>query len=216
MNKFLKTRQEIDDCTKYLQDNGLNESGLSCKNWDAANVLPYLRDGNILDMGSSGSIILENAVRKNLKGIKNGIDLAYKENYSENGVDYISGDLMDTPFPDETFDFVSCLSVVEHQVDFEKLAKECSRVMKSGAHLFISCDYWQPKPDTSKMKLYSLDWNILDHNDLVELIIKFAENGLAITSPIDWTLQDAVINDKYCSPAKDVSYTFFIGSFVKV
>ena len=70
MNKFLQNRKEIDDCTQILRDQGLIESILSCKNWDAANVLPYLRDGNILDMGSDGSIVLENAVRKILSASK--------------------------------------------------------------------------------------------------------------------------------------------------
>lgn len=217
MNKFLQIRKEIDDCTKYLQDNGLVESGLSCKNWDVVQVLPYLRDGNLLDMGSDGSIILQNAVKKKLVGMKCGVDLLYPEDVvSPEGINLTKGDLMNTPFPDGLFNFITCLSVVEHQVEFEKLAKECFRLLAKGGQVFISCDYWNPKPDTSKMKLYSLDWNILDKKDLYELIGQFNKYGLHITSEVDWSLQDAVINPSYCSPAQGVEYTFGIFSFIKI
>lgn len=215
MNSFLQTRQQIDDSTKYLQDNGLVESGISAKNWEISQVIPHMQDGNWIDLGSDGSVVIDNLLCKNIKGAKVGIDLAYKENFSENGVDYISGDLCQVPFPDGFFNFITCLSVVEHSVPYDKLAKECSRLLSTDGKLWLSCDYWSPKPDTSQMKLYSLDWNILNEDDLINLTYKFAENKLAMTSMIDWTLKDAVINDQYCSPAKNISYSFGIFEFVK-
>lgn len=216
MNKFLQTRDEINQMTKHLQENDLIESGISAKNWEVANVLPFLKDGNILDSGSDGGVVLENAVKKNLKGLKVGIDLAYTENkHLPNGIELVKGDLMNVPFPDGFFNFITCLSVIEHSVDYEKFAHECSRLLSKGGTLFISCDYWKIKYDTSQTKLYSLDWNILSKEDLLELVTILHEHGLEITSEIDWTLQDAVINDTYCSPVKDVSYTFFVGSFIK-
>lgn len=217
MNNFLLTRNDIDIATKYLQDNRLVESGLSCKNWEAAQVIPYMEDGNWIDLGSDGSVVLDNLVAKDIKGIKVGIDLAYSENKTlPNGVDLIKGDLSNVPFPDGFFNYAACLSVVEHEVDFNKLAKECSRLLCKDGKLYLSCDYWNPKPDTSKMKLYSLSWNILDQNDLINLTYRFAENKLAMTSMIDWTLQDAVIDDTYCSPAAGVAYTVGIFEFVKM
>lgn len=216
MNKFLQSRAEIDNCTKYLQDNGLNESGLSCKNWDAANVLPYLRDGNILDMGSSGSIILENAVRKNLVGLKTGIDLAYPENVSSpEGINLMRGDLMDTGLPDGIYNFITCMSVIEHFVDIEKFVKECSRLLAGGGQVFVSFDYWPEKIQTKGLLLYNLDWNILCKEDVEEMIIIFKENGLELSGEVDWTIQDAVINDAYCSPFPKISYSFGILHFIK-
>lgn len=216
MNRFLLNRDEINQATDYFEKNGLTQSTLSCKNWETHMILQYLKDGNILDMGSGGGIVLENAVKKGLKGLKVGIDLAYEENHLKaNGIDLIKGDLMNVPFPDSFFNFITSLSVLEHQVDFEKFAHECSRLLSKGGTLFISCDYWPEKYDTSKTKLYSLDWNILSKEDLLELVTILHEHKLEITSDIDWTLQDAVINDTYCSPVKNVSYTFFVGSFIK-
>lgn len=216
MNNFLLTRYQIDLCTKNFQDRGLTESGLSCKNWETAQVLPHLKDGNVLDMGSDGSILLENATKIGIKGFKVGIDLAYSENkILPDGTNLVKGDLMACPFPDKFFTTITCLSVLEHNVDFEKLAKECSRLLQKGGDLFLSFDYWNPKPSYEKTKLYSLDWNILDQNDVIRLVAVLSENGLVITGEIDWTLQDAVINENYCSPVKGVSYSFGILQFIK-
>lgn len=215
MNNFLQTREQISEATKYLEDNGLVNSGISAKDWEIFHVIPYMRDGNWIDLGSDGSVVIPNLIKKNIKGIKVGIDLAYKENYSENGADYIKGDLMDVPMPAAFFDYVVSLSVIEHEVDFLKFAKECSRLLKSGGNLFVSFDFWQPKPLYEKRKLYKLDWNILDKQDVLNLVEALKENGVEITGEIDWTLQDAVINDKYCSPVQGVEYTFGILHFIK-
>lgn len=217
MNEFLLTRGDIDNATKHFQENGFIESGISAKNWETFMILPYLKDGNILDMGSGGGILLENAVKKGLKGLKVGIDLVYEESHSlPNGIALVKGDLMNVPFPDGFFNYIVSLSVLEHQIDFEKFAHECSRLLSKDGTLFISCDYWKIKYDTSQTKLYSLDWNILSKEDLLQLVTILHEHGLEITSEIDWTLQDAVINSTYCSPCVGVEYTFFIGSFIKI
>lgn len=219
MNKFLQTRKEVDEATKYLQDNGLVESGISCKNWEVWQIIPYMKDGDWLDLGSDGGVVLDNLVRKNINGKKVGVDLAYPESETTktylNGFDKIKGDLMDTGLPTNSFDYITCLSVIEHEVDFEKLAKECSRLLRERGEAFVSFDFWQPKPDTSKMKLYKLDWNVLDKQDVLDLVQAFKDNGMALTGDIDFTVSQKVINDTYCSPAAGVSYTFGIVSFVK-
>lgn len=215
MNNFLQTRNEIDQCTKYLQDNGLQESGLSCKNYDIANVVKELKDGDLLDMGSSGSEILSNAVRLNLKGRKVGIDLAYEGNTCNNDMELYKGDLMATLFNDKSFDIISCLSVVEHSVDFSKIAKECSRLIRSNGNVFVSFDYWPEKIQTKGILLYNLEWNILSKYDVLEMVQAFKDHGLDLTSEIDWTIQDAVITPSYCSPMQGISYTFGILNFIK-
>lgn len=217
MNFLLKNRQEIENATKWLQDNGYVESGISAKNWEVRQIIPYMEDGNMIDLGSDGSVVLINALKKNIQGVKVGIDLVYPENIKSeiDGIDLIKGDLTNVPFPDGFFNFISCLSVIEHSVNIENLAKECGRLLSKGGQLFISCDYWNIKQDTSKTKLYSLDWKILDRNDVLDLVRALKSHGLHITGDIDWVVQDAVINDQYCSPVQGISYTFFIGSFIK-
>jgi SAM-dependent methyltransferase len=121
---------------------------------------------------------------------------------------------MHTPFPDSSFDTIVCCSVIEHQVNYEAFAKEVSRLLRTNGTLIVSFDYWNPKPDTSKSKLYSLDWNILDLSDVFSLIEVLKENNVLMSGDMDTTTQDAVINPSYCSPAA-VEYTFGIFKFYK-
>lgn len=216
MNEILKTRAAVDVATKYLQDNGLVESGISCKNWEIAQIIPLLTHGDLIDLGSDGSVVLPNAVKLNLKGRKVGIDLLYKEDFvTVDGIELFKGDLQSTPFEDSSFDIVTSLSVIEHEIDFDKFAKEVGRLLRSGGDAFISCDYWNPKPEYEKRKLYNLDWNILDRNDVLALVAAFFFNGMELTGEIDFTTQDAVINPSYCSPAAGVEYSFLVLNFKK-
>lgn len=215
MNRFLKTRQECDECTAYLQKNNLISHAFTCKDFEISNICKELKDGDLCDLGSNGSYLLHNAVKMGIKGRKCGIDLG-KPEYEIEGVEYIQGDLMKTPYEDNYFDTLTCLSVIEHEVNFDLLAKECSRLLRPGGKLYISCDYWDPKVDTTDVgtKLYGLKWNILDKADVLLLVSALKENGLEITSEIDWTTQDKVINPQFYSPYGR-EYTFGLFSFTK-
>lgn len=212
MNCFLKSRQEVDECTQTIKNHGLTGHGLYCKNWDLTKIIPYLDEGNILDMGCNDSFILHNCAALGLGGIRYGIDLI--DTASIPGCKFFQGDLMHTPFESGLFKSLTCLSVVEHGVDFDALAKECSRLLSSGGKVFITFDYWDPKINTSTMRLYNLPWNILDKNEVNTLVDACAKHQLVLDRPIDWATQDAVIAPGYFSPYP-VSYTFGILMFVK-
>lgn len=215
MNQFLKTRDEIVESTQWLIRNGYMSHIISCKDWELRKIIESIYTGPLLDMGADGSFVLHNAIKKGLAGEMAGVDLAPVVGINKAaGATYYQADLMDTGLPDESFRTITCQSVIEHQVDYARFAKESSRLLKIGGTLIVSFDYWSPKPDTTKMKLYSLDWNILDANDVTRLILEMQRNNMELTGTIDWTLGDAVINPSYCSPA-DVSYTFGILSFIK-
>src|SRR3990167_737545 len=216
MNKFLKTRYEVDMCTQWLLNHNLISHFFTCKDFDVANICQELKDGDILDMGSNGSWLLQNSVKIGIKGKKCCIDLSSPEFITE-GVEYIKGDLMATPYADNSFDTITCLSVIEHEVDFNKLTKECSRLLRKGGVLYISFDYWNPKVDTTDVgtKLYGLKWNILDASDVSRLEVALGNNGLRMTSNLDWTIQETVINDQFCAPYGK-KYTFGLLSFIKL
>ena len=221
MNRFLKTRVEVDSCTDYLKRNNLISHFFTCKDFDIANICAewnrpeFDKRFDLLDMGANGSYLLPNAVRMGIKGRKCGIDLG-KPEYDLQGIDYVQGDLMNCPYEDNSFDVITCLSVVEHQVDFDKLAKECSRLLRKGGVLYITHDYWNPKVDTTDVgtKLYGLRWNILDASDVSLLEVALGKQGLNMTSNMDWTTQNAVINDQFCAPYGK-KYTFSILKFKK-
>lgn len=206
MNGFLKTRKEVDECTNYIKSKGMISHDFTCKNWDVALICQQLKDGDLLDMGSNGSFLIQNAVKLGIKGRKCGIDLGNPE-YQIEGVEYIQGDLMKTPYESNSFDTITCLSVIEHEVDYDLLAKECARLLRPGGKLFITFDYWNPKVDTSGIKLYDLSWNILDTNDVIALQNAFSANRLKTSGAMDWETGEAVINPSFCAPYGK-SYTF--------
>jgi SAM-dependent methyltransferase len=211
--KFLRSRAEIERCTEYLKRNGLASHAVICKDWEIAHIISDLSDGNLLDMGSSDSYILKNAVIKGIKGEKFGIDLR-APNVPLAEVSYIEGNLLQVPLPGEYFQNITCLSVLEHDVDFGKFSGEAARLLKKGGTLYVTFDYWNPKIGT-KTKLYGLAWDILDKGDVLRFIQECANQGLKLVEDIDWTVGDAVINENYCAPAK-VSYTFGMLVFKKM
>jgi SAM-dependent methyltransferase len=204
--KFLKTRQEVEECSVFLKHNGFISHICSGKDWDLAHIIPEIGDGNFLDMGSSDSYILKNIALKKIRGELYGIDLCEPVVPVE-GVKYIVGDLMDTKLPDRFFKNITCLSVIEHEVDYDKFAREVSRLLVDGGKLFVTFDYWNPKI-VSPIKLYGLEWNLLDEQALKQFISICDENSLTLIQDMDWTLGKPVIREGYHSPHPDVSYTF--------
>jgi len=206
MCKFLKSMAEIDECTDYLIRNGYASHSISCKNWDIAHIISDLSDGNLLDMGSTDSFILKNAVVKKLLGEKYGVDLREPDVAAE-GVKYIVGDMLNVPLPDNYFSNITCLSVIEHEVDFEKFAREASRLLTPGGKLYVTFDYWVPKIITNA-NLYGAKWELLDDKDVNRLINECEKQNLQITEEIDWSVGEKVIRPGYYSPDPEVSYTF--------
>jgi SAM-dependent methyltransferase len=211
--KFLKSKAEVYQCTQFLKNNGYASHRLVCKDWDIANIIADLSDGNLLDMGSSDSYILKNAVIKGVSGEKFGIDLQ-ESDAPINGVKYIIGDLLNAPFPDQYFQNITCLSVIEHEVNFNKFAKEVSRLLSNGGKLYLTFDYWSPKIK-SNIKIFGKEWNLLDKNDTLNLIQDLKTEGLHLVEEVDWSLGKPVIDSSYYSPDPNIGYTFGMLVFKK-
>lgn len=212
--RFLRSRAEVDECSRLLDERGLIHHRLHCKDWDLAHIVPRLTDGNLLDMGSSDSYLLANAVARGTKGLKVGIDLQAPQQYFP-GVAYMAGDLMQTNLPGGMFRDITCLSVIEHGVDFAKLASEIARLLMPGGTAYLTFDYWEPKVET-RVKLYGLEWNILCRDEVLVLVSVFARHGLKLEGNIDWTLGERVIREDYCAPpGSGMEYTFGLLSFRK-
>lgn len=210
---FLKSKQEIEECSKWLRQNGYISHQLVCKDWDLARIIPLIGDDNFLDMGSSDSYILQNLRLKKIRGKKYGIDLR-ENNAPARGVKYIVGDIVNTKFPRNFFKNITCLSVIEHGIDIVKLARESARILKKRGRIFITFDYWEPKIDL-RVKMFGLSWRPLDKKDVEALILEFEKNGLYLIEAMDWKTDKAVIDQKYGSPHPEASYTFGMAVFEK-
>lgn len=209
--EILKTKTEIDQSSRFLREQGLLLNDCDAKNWDLAHILPRMGHGNMLDMGCQGSIVLDNALRLGLTGEKVGIDLV--ELPPRAGIQLIQGDLTDTRLPAGHFDYLTCLSVIEHGVDVKAFVRECARLLKPGGKLFLTFDYWNPKISTD-IYMFGLPWTLFCRDDAENLIRECAASGLEIVAPMNWAQQDGVIRPGYWSPG-NFSYTFGITEFVK-
>ena len=58
------------------------------------------------------------------------------------GPDISIQDLEKTGFQNNTFDFVTSLSVIEHGINIENYFKEMNRILKKEGLLLTSTDYW--------------------------------------------------------------------------
>jgi hypothetical protein len=210
---ILKSRTEIDECSRDLRRRGFVSHEITCKDWDLAHIIPEIKNGNFLDMGSSDSYILKNLSIKRIHGELHGIDLRESESPVKE-VKYAVGDLMDTRLPSNYFKNITCLSVIEHEVDFDKFARETSRLLQDKGKLFVTFDYWDPKI-ISLFKMYGLEWQILDKRAVEDLIAKAGRYNLYLVQDMDWTIGDAIIRDGYYSPDPQVSYTFGLVTFEK-
>jgi FkbM family methyltransferase len=211
--KFLKARCEVEECTRFLHRNGYVSHNLTCKDWDLAHIIPEIGDGNVLDMGSSDSYILKNISLKRRKGRKYGID-RYDPDVPLSDVTYLKGDLLQTPLANECLHYITCLSVIEHQVDYNLFAQEVSRLLLPKGKLFVTYDYWDPLLSIP-VKAYDLDWQPLDRALALSLIGACQDHGLRLVQDVDWSTQDQVIHWGYYSPHPEVSYTFGMLAFEK-
>jgi len=210
---FLQSRAEVDACTTFLHRNGFVSHRWPCKDWDIAHIVTALSDGNLLDMGSSDSYILKNAALKCTAGEKCGIDLRAPD-VAVHGVKYLIGDLTAVPAADGFFNYITCLSVIEHEIDISRFAKEAARLLAVGGKLFVTFDYWEPKVAPT-IRLYGLSWQPLDRAAVEEFISNLASAGLTLVSPMDYRVGEAVIRDGYYSPEPGVHYTFGLLTFEK-
>lgn len=211
--KFLKDRGEVEECTRFLHRNGYVSHNLKCKDWDLAHIIPEIGHGNFLDMGSSDSYILKNVSLKRTNGEKYGID-RYDPDVPISDVTYFKGDLLKTPLPDASLDYITCLSVIEHQVDYKLFAREVSRLLTPKGKLFVTIDYWDPLL-AIPVKAYDLDWQPLDKALTLSLIGACRDRDLHLVQEVDWRTRDQVIHWGYYSPHPEVSYTFGLLTFEK-
>lgn len=204
MNGALKYRCDVDLANRGLRSCEAKEHPTEWKNWDMWDFLTYItkhvppRQGvKILDAGCASSPLLWNLAQigyRNLEGID--FDFPAGSTFPDKNIKYTRGDLTRTHFDFETFDAVTCLSVIEHGVDPEEYMREMSRILKPGGFLLTSTDYWPEKISTRwvpKYKTFGLPWTILDVDDVHRFLKAARRWGLDPVGVIDFHVEDKVV-----------------------
>ena len=102
-------------------------------------------DLEVLDAGG-GHGVFQHALAKRVKRVYNvdldqrALDFAKVHPWSVGKIECIHGSILDLPFPDNRFDRVFCVSVLEHMEDWQQGVKELVRVLKPGGRILVSFD----------------------------------------------------------------------------
>jgi len=181
------------------------------KNWDhlaaVSTILSQTLPGaRILDAGSE---IYSNVLPALfLYGYRDlhGINLSFTSPARRGPIRYIPGDLTRAPYPDGSFDAVTCMSVIEHGVPLELYFREMWRLLKPGGLLITSTDYY-PKPiDTRGKSVHGAPIKIFSRPE-IEAMLELAKSvGFQHTGPLDLECWEKPIH----WPQFGLDYTFVL------
>ncbi len=177
--------------TRKTNVSGAIEVGDELKSWDVFKTVTFIekhlaRDASILDMGAFASevpCILHNLNYSNLVGVDlnpNIRDMPYSSS-----VRYEVADFMHTPFPNESFDIITAISVIEHGYNGQALLRELSRLLRPAGYFVASFDYWPEKIDSAGIKIFGMDWRIFSAEEVRSFIREADEYGLIPPGHID-------------------------------
>jgi SAM-dependent methyltransferase len=145
------------------------------KNWDSLAALDVIlsntnKDARILDAGAElYSTILQWLYLYGYRRLI-GNNLVFKKPLQRGSIRFETGDITKTHFDNESFDAVTCLSVIEHGVDLVTFFSEMKRIIKPNGILFISTDYYEQEIDTSDKFSYGVPIKVFSEDEIRNLI----------------------------------------------
>ncbi|MGN6601347.1 MAG: GNAT family N-acetyltransferase [Ginsengibacter sp.] len=172
------------------------------KNWDSFAALQVilshtgseLEDKVVLDAGGeSYSSILPLLDAFGFRRL-HCINLCLSELEHAGNISFEHGDITTTRFSDNTFDYIVCLSVIEHGVDIEKYFKEMGRILKKGGLLITSTDYWHEAVQTAGRSAYNAPVKIFKRDEVLNMVDVAKRYGLQLKGELDLTCANTVVS----------------------
>jgi len=169
------------------------------KSWDILHFINFVKNNvkkneSILDIGcyKSEFIISLNALSyNNLSGIDLNQDITRMP--ANKNINYLLGNFMNFDFKEKTFKVISAISVIEHGFDKNRFLESMSRIMQNDGYLLISFDYWPDKIDTSKTKLFNMEWNIFSKSEVQDLITTAKKYNLLPINELNYSASKKAI-----------------------
>lgn len=214
----LKNDTEYKNCTQQIEALGLPKHPDTPKNWDTLGALSAII--NSKEVNTSDSILdaggeYYSAVLSQLEsfGYNNltAINLVFNQPSTRGNIHYEFGDITKTKFENDTFNFITCLSVIEHGVDVESFLGEAKRILKKGGLLFISTDYWNSPIDTKGQYAYNCPIKIFNSAEIKAMIDFASRNGFRLAAPFDFTCDEKTVH----WVDHDLRYTFIYFTLIK-
>jgi SAM-dependent methyltransferase len=210
-NAVLKSHDEVSRTLEQVARLNLPATGDPPKNWDSLAALDCILRATtpkayILDAGAETySRVLPWLCMYGYRRLQ-AINLVFNRKVRRGPITYRHGDLTHTDYPDESFDAITCLSVVEHGVKLESYFKEMWRILKPGGLLVTSTDYWQTPTETGGRQFYGVPIHVFTEEEVLNALNLAKQNGFAMTGPIDLSCNEKVVHWSEV----DLDYTFIV------
>ncbi|NJL83162.1 MAG: class I SAM-dependent methyltransferase [Chloroflexaceae bacterium] len=214
-NAVLLTKEQWQSALQEVIALGLQPHPDPPKNWDSlAALTTILRrtdpNARILDAGAEGySVILPWLAHYGYQELR-GLNLSYEQIGDRPPIVYELGDLTQTQYPSQSFDAITCLSVIEHGVNLEAYFQEMSRLLKPGGVLITSTDYYESAIATQGKVAFGTPVRIFQRRDLEQMLDLARRCGLQLTSPLPLECQEKTIS------WLELDYTFAIFTALKI
>lgn len=202
-NRALLSERDVSRAYVELVPFALPRHNERWKNWDAAIALAHLHEStfsndNVLDAGACRdpkypSPFLPAAQRLGVQRLY-GVNLDEKGVVIEHGIRYEHGDITNLKFATGFFNYIACLSVIEHGVEIRPFFQEMRRVLHRGGHLFVSFDYWKDPIDTGDRMAFGVPVKIFSAHDVVQMVRIAGKCGLVLDQcRLDLACKDPVV-----------------------
>ncbi len=135
-----------------------------------------------------------------------GINLSFTDPTRRGPIRYLPGDLTRTPFPDENFDAITCLSVIEHGVPLPNYFREMYRLLKPNGLLITSTDYYPTSIDTRGKVAHGTPIKIFSKQEIQAALDLARSVGFQTTGDVDLECDEKPIRwDPF-----ELEYTFVL------
>ena len=198
LNGVLQSDVEVKDALQKLYGLALPPHGERAKNWDALRAFSFImhrgdRRSAVLDMGASTfGCILPWLHRYGYRDLQ-GCDLSFDCSYRCGHILYSKQDLESTSYAASRFDFVTCLSVIEHGVDPVRYLQEAHRILKPGGYLITSTDYWCEPLAVGALQAYDQPVTIFSQMDVEHILEEAVRSGFSLVGQIDFACGEPVV-----------------------
>ena len=189
-NETLKSSTEWRDATARARQLGLPLHRGSEKNWDhlaavSAIVSNTPTSARILDAGAEFySNVLPALFTQGYRNLY-GINLSFTDLARRGPIQYLPGDITNSPFPNAFFDAVTCMSVVEHGVPLAEYFREMDRILVPGGLLITSTDYYPTPIDTAGKFAYGTQVKVFSKVEIRQMLDLAIESGFELTEQVD-------------------------------
>lgn len=201
-NCALKTATEVQDAIRNLRRLKVFRHPDWPKNWDTCRSLAFIltrgsAESSVFDVGCGGygGVILPSLALYGYKKLY-GCDLDFARDFKRGPISYLRKDLLRTDLPSESFDFITCISVIEHGVPLHAYFLEMMRLLRPGGYLITSTDFWFDPINTKGLlppwKMLG-EVKIFDLNAMKDAIGIAQDVGFELYEPMDYSCKDKVV-----------------------